>query len=208
MKAVDTADRSDDRIASDSSKGPTLYDHVVKPDIVAPGNQVRSVLNSASGTLYTQYSSTHVLTAYYAAGYTKAVSGAYFTLSGTSMATPVVSGAAALLMQQSPYLTPDQVKGRLMKTAYKAFPTSSTATDPATGQLYTSFYDIFTIGAGYLNVGAALANTDLMPSGSVTWGTSLAWGTTSMQGFSAIWGDGTNRTVDPASVAWAGVTGG
>jgi serine protease AprX len=43
----------------------------------------------------------------------------YFRLSGTSMATPVVSGAAALLIQQHPSLTPDQVKARLMKTAVK-----------------------------------------------------------------------------------------
>src|SRR5207302_355759 len=45
----------------------------------------------------------------------------YFRLSGTSMATPVVSGAAALLLQKDPSLTPDQVKARLMKTAWKGF---------------------------------------------------------------------------------------
>jgi hypothetical protein len=45
-----------------------------------------------------------------------------------------------------------------MKTASKAFPTSSVATDPTTGQSYTSFYDIFTIGAGYVDAAAALAD--------------------------------------------------
>ena len=39
-------------------------------------------------------------------------------------------------------MTPDTVKARLMKTAGKAFPASSVATDPTTGQSYTSFYDI------------------------------------------------------------------
>ncbi len=33
------------------------------------------------------------------------------------MATPVVSGTVALMLQQNPALTPDQVKARLMKTA-------------------------------------------------------------------------------------------
>ena len=137
------------------------------------------------------------------------VSGNYSNLSGTSMATPVVSGAAALLIQLNPSLTPDQVKARLMKTAYKTFPVSSTATDSTTGQTFTSYYDIFTIGAGYLDIGAALANSEL-PNGtalspaavynpatgqvnlvngsSAVWGTNTLWGTNTVWGTSAILG--------------------
>ena len=74
------------------------------------------------------------------------------------MAAPVVSGAAALLIQASPNLTPDQVKARLMHTASKSFPVSSVATDPVTGKAYSSQYDVFTVGAGYLDVAAALAD--------------------------------------------------
>src|SRR5256886_437031 len=44
MKTANTPTRIDDTIASYSSQGPTAYDFVVKPDIVAPGNQVVSTL--------------------------------------------------------------------------------------------------------------------------------------------------------------------
>ena len=46
----DTPWRNDDKIASYSSKGPTLLDHVVKPDLVAPGNNVVSLLASPNCT--------------------------------------------------------------------------------------------------------------------------------------------------------------
>ena len=77
------------------------------------------------------------------------------------MATPVVSGAVALLLQAQPRLTPDQVKARLMKTASKIFPTYSTFTDPMTDVTYTSQYDAFTIGAGYLDIQAARSSSDV-----------------------------------------------
>jgi len=137
------------------------------------------------------------------------------------MATPVVSGAVALLLQKSAGLTPDQVKARLMKSAYKTFPRTSTATDPSTGKAYSSQYDIFTVGAGYLDIQAALSSTDLAPatfgsakspavardkSGnvylvtgtSVLWGGSIMWGTTAVWGTSVLWG----TSVKGESVLW------
>ena len=166
MKAMGTFDRTDDRIASYSSKGPTLIDHVIKPDLVAPGNQVVS-LRAPEATL-NQEADTQVLTSYYqnptpgAANVTTSpISMRYSMLNGTSMAAAVTSAAVADLLSAQPNLTPEQVKARLMKTAYKTFPRTSVATDPVTGQTYESHYDIFTVGAGYLDLQSALANHDV-----------------------------------------------
>ena len=212
MKPMGTPTRADDLIASYSSKGPTLLDHIVKPDIVAPGNLMISVLASSSATLVKASPKNVVAVSSYTANGKSTAS--YFTLSGTSMATPVVSGAVALLLQKNGSLTPDQVKARLMKSAYKTFPRSSTAKDPTTGKSYTSQYDIFTVGAGYLDIQAALSSTDLAPltygiakspavahdrsgnvylvtGSSVLWGGSILWGTSMVWGTSVLWGTST-----------------
>ncbi len=213
MKPMGTPQRSDDLIASYSSKGPTMVDHIVKPDIVAPGNLLVSLGTKA--TLEQQHPENYVPQSYYVYGGSSASSGNYYVLSGTSMAAAVVSGAVADILQQYPSLTPDQVKARLMKTAYKKFPKSSSVTDPATGITYTSYYDIFTVGAGYLDLKAALASSDLAngsamsptatydsSSGNVylskdasaIWGSSALWGSTSVWG-SAVF-------LNPSSALW------
>ena len=102
---------SAETVASYSSKGPTTYDHVVKPDIMAPGHAIVS-LAAPGATLEAAYSERpHCRHRWQCTD--------YFTLSGTSMATPAVAGAVAILLQEQNTLTPDQVKARLMKTAYK-----------------------------------------------------------------------------------------
>ena len=132
MKAMGTPSRNDDVIASYSSKGPTFIDHIVKPDLVAPGNRIISVRASgiaapATANVPAPYYTTHA-----------GVSSDYVMFSGTSMSAGVVSGAVALLLEKTPSLTPDQVKARLMKTAFKQFAAFSVATDLATGQTYSS----------------------------------------------------------------------
>jgi serine protease AprX len=165
MKTEGTASRTDDLIASYSSKGPTQVDHIVKPDIIAPGNRVVSLNANRRATLFASYPANQVQTSYFvnmrAPG---AFQGDFFLLSGTSMAAPVVSGAVADLLQARPSLTPDQVKILLMQTASKSFPTSSTVVDNASGQSFTSYYDIFTVGAGYLDLGAAVAAIGNLPA--------------------------------------------
>jgi serine protease AprX len=202
MKTNGTAWTGDDTIASYSSKGPTLIDHIVKPDLVAPGNKVISLL-APNSTLAANYPRTLVSNSLFETLGPGGKSGDYFELSGTSMAAPVVSGAAALLIQQHPSLTPDQVKARLMKTATKALNLYSTGIDSISLKAYNSQSDIFTVGAGYLNISAALSNNDLvtMPAVSPTvvynsvtknigivrnfsivWGDSMLWGDASVFG--------------------------
>ncbi len=159
MKTMGTPQREDDLIASYSSKGPTLIDAVVKPDVVAPGNLLVS-LGVPNSTLYNEFPANRVPYNFYVKGGSTASSSSYFSLSGTSMAAGVVSGVVADLLQARPSLNPDQVKARLMKTAWKSFPAFSSTTDPSTGITYTDQYDVFTIGAGYVDIEAALGSTD------------------------------------------------
>jgi serine protease AprX len=92
----DTAVRSDDTVARFSSRGPTRFDLVLKPDLVAPGTRVVSA-EAAGSYLSKTYSQRHVS----GSGAT-----AYMQLSGTSMAAGVVSGTVALLLEGRPKLTP------------------------------------------------------------------------------------------------------
>src|SRR5204863_4695058 len=102
-----TPERSDDTVASYSSRGPTRYDLVLKPDLVAPGSHIVST-EAVGSLLSTNYPDHHV-----------AGSGpnAYFQLSGTSMATGVVSGAVALLAQQTPRANADDLRELLQLTS-------------------------------------------------------------------------------------------
>jgi serine protease AprX len=208
-----TATRVDDKIASYSSKGPTAIDHIVKPDIVAPGNRQVS-LRAIGSTLDVKYPQ-------YDLNPNNGKAAKYYVLSGTSMAAPVVSGAVALLLQQNAALTPDQVKARLMKTAWKGLGQFSWSLD-GLGNQYNNEYDLFTYGAGYLDVNAALGNTDLASglafsptavfnsNGTVTIqnttpgsnfsGTSVVWGATSVVwGNSVVWG---SNALSATSVVW------
>ncbi|HEX7303147.1 S8 family peptidase [Lentzea sp.] len=88
--SVGAVDR-DDQLASFSSKGPRAGDSGLKPEVTAPGV---GIVAAAAGT-----------------------NGGHVAASGTSMATPHVAGAAALLRQEHPEWTPAQVKSALTTTA-------------------------------------------------------------------------------------------
>ena len=119
--------RDDDSIASFSSRGPTYLDWSAKPDLVASGVGTVS-LAAPDSTFYATKSQMLVN------GYVSGSERAYLALSGTSMATPVVAGTVALMLQANPSLTPNAIKAVLQYTA-----------EQRTG------YNALTQGAGFLN---------------------------------------------------------
>ena len=131
-----TLDLTDDTVATYSSRGPTRLSLVAKPDILAPGNRIIST-RSAGSHLDLLYPTNRV-----AGDSSQPDVFEHFELSGTSMASPFVAGAAVLMLEQDPSLNPGTVKARLMLSARKA----------AVG-------DPFATGAGLVDIEAALLAT-------------------------------------------------
>jgi serine protease AprX len=127
---------TDDKIATYSSRGPTAFDLVAKPDLVAPGNRIVSA-RSAGSRMDVLLPDRRV-----AADPEHPEVVEYFEMSGTSMASPIVAGTAALMIEQDPSLSPATVKARLMMSARKA-----------------AFGDPLVSGAGYLDILGALRAT-------------------------------------------------
>lgn len=128
-----TGARNDDTVPAFTAQGPVVHGPaedrlvVAKPDVVAPG--VGLVSLSAPGSHIEQVAPPSTVGV---AGYRRG--------SGTSQATAVVSGAAALLLARRDW-TPDEVKAALVRGAYRLGA-------PAT-----------LVGAGLVSVSAALGQT-------------------------------------------------
>jgi serine protease AprX len=128
---------ADDTVAAFSNKGSTAR----HADLIAPGRSIVSL--RAPGTyLDTTYSTARV---------SDGTRIRFFRGSGTSQAAAMVSGAVALLLQQRPSLTPDQVKRLLTKTAYRL-----------------PYGDPIAMGAGELDIKTAAA-TATPTDGTQTW---------------------------------------
>ncbi|MCX4844207.1 S8 family serine peptidase [Streptomyces sp. NBC_00893] len=89
---VGAVDR-DDTTAPFSSRGPVAVTHTLKPEIAAPGVDISAASAGGRGTY------------------------AYRSMSGTSMATPHVAGAAAVVRQAHPDWTAQQIKAALVSSA-------------------------------------------------------------------------------------------
>ncbi|MEV4877904.1 S8 family peptidase [Streptomyces cyaneofuscatus] len=125
-----------DKLAGFSSRGPRVGDGAVKPDVTAPGVDITAA--SAPGSEIAQE-----------VGESPA---GYLTISGTSMATPHVAGAAALLKQQHPEWTYTQLKSVL-----------ASSTKPGA---YTPFQQ----GTGRIAVDRALTQSVVSEQVSVNFG--------------------------------------
>ncbi|MFJ7495128.1 S8 family peptidase [Streptomyces sp. NPDC097727] len=128
---VAAVDKSD-AMASFSNQGPRVGDGAAKPDIAAPGVDI--VAARAAGT-----SMGRPVDQYYTAS------------DGTSMATPHVTGAAAVIAQQRPELTGQQIKALLMSTA---------------GDLG---HDMYAQGTGLVDLATA-TNPRIVPKGNLNFG--------------------------------------
>lgn len=120
----------DDFVTSFSSAGPT-FEGFVKPDLVAPGGHVQGLMEFETfiGKNFPIYHDEK----------------SYFVLSGSSQSTAITSGIVALMLQNEPGLSPDDIKCRLMYTAKMA------VTDE--GDLA---YSVFQQGAGLVDAMSAI----------------------------------------------------
>ncbi len=185
MNPRNTLSRGDDVIAGFSSRGPTAIDNGVKPDVVAPGAFVVS-LYAQNSYFALNYGDLKIETSLYGLGM-----GAddYYTLSGTSMAAPVVSGIVALMLHKNPSLTPNLVKGILQYTSENRG------------------YDVMTQGAGYVNAVGALEAASKITSDPGSYSDGDYWLSSPLSGQSLVNGEAvtwTGAIYTSQAIFWGG----
>ena len=188
-----TSDRGDDTMGPYSSSGPTPFDFTAKPDLVAPGTGTVSL--AVSGSTFFLTKSQYLV---------KGSNGlpTYLTLTGTSMAAPVVSGTVALMLEANPNLTPNLIKAILQYTAQ---------VNPG--------YSALRQGAGFLNTLGAVQMARFYATAHAgdklrvqeTWSREIIWGnhllsggviqpTANAWGLNIVWG--TARAMNLDNIVW------
>lgn len=176
-----TISLADDVVPTFSAYGVTPQGHA-KPDLVAPGKFIISLLSSETSNLAQE----HPLNRY-----ASDFGLHYFFMSGTSVSAPMVAGAAALLLQDEPGLNPDQVKYRLKATANKSWAGYSSAK----------------AGAGTLDVYAAITGTSTQAANTGLAASQLLWtGSTPVTWSSVSWSSVSWSSVSWSSVSWSSVS--
>jgi serine protease AprX len=196
-----TVTRIDDVMAPYSSRGPSAIDFEAKPDVVAPGTGMVSLSDPLS-TMYVTKS------AFLMNGSMFTSYKPYLSLTGTSMASPVVAGTVALMLQANPSLTPNMVKAIVQYTA----------------QQYPG-WDHLSQGAGFLNTRGAVQlaryfrtakSGDRLPMPR-SWSKQVIWGNRRITGgvirpnanafaLGTTWGAAASRTGD--NLVWGTLFGG
>lgn len=188
-----TTARGDDAVAGFSSRGPTLIDRMMKPDLVAPGVAIES-LADAHSTLYSLHPAARLW------GTVDTATAPYMSLTGTSMAAPVVAGTIALMLDANAALTPNLVKAILHYTAETRTRFAVTAQ-----------------GAGFLNargavqLAAALGGDIPAAVDPTRWSRQILWGNQRLRGGSitadanawrddVVWGASETPEGDP--IGW------
>jgi len=179
-----TSLKTDDLMATFSSRGRTPFENLAKPDLVAPGRKMVS-LRAPGSELDALFPDRQV-------SVLGAASPDYYRLSGTSMAAPVVSGTIALMLERNPNLSTAQVKSRLKSTATAlAFGTTNDR------------------GAGLVNAyGAAASASTEKERGAGRVSDAFAKDMRRfIQGQQFVWRDlAYNGGVDSGGTSWEGVT--
>jgi serine protease AprX len=201
----DTIARTDDAVTGYSSRGPSWYDGIAKPDLVAPGHNLISTAPYVS-TLGTEYPSLLLQNG----------SAKFLKLNGASMATAVVSGAVAQMIDahaygawarwnatdgpKTPYVAPPALTTNALKAMLQF---SATPLRKADG----TAYDYLTQGTGLVNgvgavtlayfadtsqaAGAYWAASTVQPTTRFdhveqAWSQALIWGTRLLEGSSLV----------------------
>jgi serine protease AprX len=172
-----TAALADDSVATFSGYGLTELGSP-KPDIVAPGRNIIGYMPNNRELRMPKEHPTHSVTS------------SHFRMSGTSVSAPMVTGAVALLLQDEPLLTPDQVKHRLVATANKNWPG----------------YDQQRAGAGYLDIYAAIKATTQERANAGVPVSRLLWDSMAFTAWSSVnWNSVNWNSVNWNSVNWNSV---